>query len=442
MPMRLSKNYQDLTQIKEQLAFSLEESHKLLECLVAQKAAHAHAHGSILGGDIDSDAATATSKDTPEISVIVPVLNTAPYLRKCLDSLVGQTFKNIEIICVDDGSTDESLSILKEYAAADSRIIVISQAHLGVSAARNAALQRARAPYLMSCDSDDWFDTDMCHAMLATLKREKVDVVVCGMSVVFDVPEELRENVTEYLRLKYFGKQTITQELVLVTDVSLCNKIYKKSIVDKHGIDFPEGLLFEDAYFNDVYMTAAETIYFLHQPLYNYLRHGASVMSTSYKKSGTSFDYLQIAFKTWDYLEREDLLTSYCEYYWQRFFQYASFALKHLSGSEKKKAKRMARAFVKEQRDNLAGAGVRTRYRVKILLNTRSKVLYRMYRLPKWFYAKVSVSRAVRFEIMDLTKKYEGVQAQIKEMLNQHTVSMGAQGHGMNNTAESQEVTK
>ena len=406
---RLSKNYKDLAHIKEQVALTLGENRKLLESLVAQKATHGHS--------TPTGKAATLQTYAPEISVIVPVFNTAPYLRKCLDSLVDQTFKNIEIICVDDGSTDESPSILKEYAAADPRIRVVMQESLGVSAARNAALQCARAPYFMSCDSDDWFDADMCRVMLETLKREDVDVVICGMHVEYDVPEELRENVTEYLRLKYFGKQEVTQELTLVTDVSLCNKIYKKSIVDKHGIDFPEGLLFEDAYFYDVYMTAAETIYFLHLPLYHYLRHSASIMSDAYKKSGTSLQHLQIAFKTWEYLEKEGLLASHCEYFWQLFARYTINTFKHLRGSDQAEAKRMARGFVKEHKDSLAEAAAGTRYRVKLLLSGRFKVLHTIYRLPKWLYAKLSASQAIRGEVIELMEQNMGIQAQIKEML-------------------------
>jgi hypothetical protein len=221
----------------------------------------------------------------------------------------------------------------------------------------------------------------------------------------------------EYLCLKFFGRQEITQELVLVTDVSLCNKIYKRSTVVEHDINFPVGLLFEDAYFNDAYMTASKTIYFLHLPLYNYLRHDTSVMSTSYKKSGTSLDYLQIAFKSWEYLEREGLLASYAEYYWRRFLQYATFAFKHLKGPEQAEAKQLARSFAREHRDSLASANFKTRSSVKILLYGRFKVLHAIYRLPRWLYARLSVSRGLRLEVTALMEQNMGLEAQIKELL-------------------------
>lgn len=94
-------------------------------------------------------------KITPKVSIIVPVYNVENYLRKCLDSLINQTLKNIEIICINDGSTDNSLSILEEYASKDERIIVINQENAGVSSARNRGLEIATGEYIAFVDADD-----------------------------------------------------------------------------------------------------------------------------------------------------------------------------------------------------------------------------------------------------------------------------------------------
>ena len=98
----------------------------------------------------------------PKISVIIPVYNVEKYLRECLDSIVNQTFKDIEIICVDDGSTDKSLEILREYEQKDKRIIVISQPNKGVSTARNIGMQQATGKYMMFVDSDDYITQNAC----------------------------------------------------------------------------------------------------------------------------------------------------------------------------------------------------------------------------------------------------------------------------------------
>ena len=110
------------------------------------------------------------------ISIIVPVYNTAPYLPQCLDSLVNQTYRDIEIICVNDGSTDNSPDILKAYAERDSRILVIHQENLGLSGARNKGLESARGEWVMFVDSDDWIGTDCCKTLLSHTTNKRMSV--------------------------------------------------------------------------------------------------------------------------------------------------------------------------------------------------------------------------------------------------------------------------
>ena len=112
------------------------------------------------------------------ISIIVPVYNVAPYLRQCLDSLIGQTYRDLEIICVNDGSVDESPAILAEYAERDERIQIISRSNAGVSASRNEALNVAKGEWLMLVDSDDWIDTDTCRQALDAALTYQADLVM------------------------------------------------------------------------------------------------------------------------------------------------------------------------------------------------------------------------------------------------------------------------
>lgn len=113
----------------------------------------------------------------PKVSIIVPVYNVAPYLRQCMDSLINQTYRNIEIICVNDGATDESGKILAEYTAKDSTIKVISQKNAGLSAARNAGFSSATGDYVMYVDSDDWIDLETCETAVALAVKHGADVV-------------------------------------------------------------------------------------------------------------------------------------------------------------------------------------------------------------------------------------------------------------------------
>jgi len=116
----------------------------------------------------------------PKVSVIMPIYNVEPYLRQCLDSVVNQTLKEIEIICVDDGSTDASLDILKEYAEKDKRITVITQKNLYAGVARNAGLSQAKGEYLSFLDSDDFFEPNMLEEMYEKAKSDNSDIVICA----------------------------------------------------------------------------------------------------------------------------------------------------------------------------------------------------------------------------------------------------------------------
>ena len=116
----------------------------------------------------------------PKISVIIPVYNTENYLKECLNSVINQTFKDIEIICVNDGSTDNSLSILEEYARTDSRIKIINQKNQGVSSSRNNGIKSARGEYIMFLDSDDLYKPDLCEKVVEKIDSQSPDIVMWG----------------------------------------------------------------------------------------------------------------------------------------------------------------------------------------------------------------------------------------------------------------------
>lgn len=116
-------------------------------------------------------------KENPLISIIVPVYNVEKYLEKCLDALIGQTLKNIEIICVNDGSTDNCGEILNKYSQRDSRIIIVNQENQGLSAARNTGMRYVSGKYIMFVDSDDWIETETCETVFNTAESFNADLV-------------------------------------------------------------------------------------------------------------------------------------------------------------------------------------------------------------------------------------------------------------------------
>ena len=175
----------------------------------------------------------------PKISVIVPVYNVEKFLEKCLKSIIEQTFEDLEIICINDGSTDKSLSILNSYAAKDPRIKILSQTNQGQSCARNAGLEIASGEYIGFVDSDDWIDLDFYEKLYNTAKKYDADIAVASIKRLrtykwkYHLKIE-KEEVTEDINKKFF--------LCDVPDKCyVWNKIYKASELKKYNIKFEPG---------------------------------------------------------------------------------------------------------------------------------------------------------------------------------------------------------
>ena len=306
----------------------------------------------------------------PMISVIVPVYNSERYIAKTIESLTVQTLRNIEIICVDDGSTDNSLFIMQKIAKKDKRIKVYHQNNQGVASARNTGLERATGKYVMWCDSDDTYTADMCLEMCSIMECRQVDMAICSQNVIYDdIDRNLRKDTSDYLRQKYSGSQLINWQLITNTDVSLWNKIFKRSIIENNGIRFPKGLLFEDAYFCNIYMLMSKTIHFTNHRLYNYIRRPSGIMSTSFKKSDSSEDYLKITAKTYEFLKDNNLYDQYADFFWQRMIQDFSYAMSNLDKMGRLRARAFLGEFIKEHYDDLSKANVNLQKAVLRVLN-------------------------------------------------------------------------
>lgn len=174
------------------------------------------------------------------ISVIVPVYNTEPYLRKCLDSIINQTYTNLEILVIDDGSTDKSGLICDEYAEQDQRIRVFHTENHGLSAARNLGLDNANGKYIGFVDSDDWIDLDMYEDLLKISEITGVDVVECGFY------QEYTDNCVQCKRPNktLTGYEAIKALICEETSNAVWCKLWKRQCFD--FIRFPEGRVNED----------------------------------------------------------------------------------------------------------------------------------------------------------------------------------------------------
>jgi len=242
------------------------------------------------------------------ISIILPIYNAEKYLAKCLDSLKVQTFPDIEILCMDDGSQDGSRRICEQYALADKRFKLLSQPNSGPAAARNLGLRNAAGRYLMFCDSDDWYQPDICEKLLKTITDSQTDIAICDCRVIDESEQTRPQEDVAYYQLYYSGKQQITLELIQRTNVMLWNKIFKADLVRQYGIDFPTGYEYDDNCFYWQYMCVAKTACFLNEKLYNYLRRNDSVMGKVYNKKNKSiYDSLYSLEHFYDFLRRNGL---------------------------------------------------------------------------------------------------------------------------------------
>lgn len=255
-----------------------------------------------------------------KISIIIPVYNAEKYLRACLNSLVGQTYKNIEILCINDGSKDNSLRILEEYTKKDCRVKVFSQENAGPAKARNVGLEQATGEFIMFCDADDEYCSDMCKKMLDSIIKKNVDLVMCD---TLAVDKNNKSNWLPYY-FSFKNQQNIDlQETKSRINVYLWNKIFKKDLIDKYNIDFPVGHKSDDNLFVFKYLSIIDTVYFLNKKLIKHYERENSIMDL-YRSSNIKINDLEdkvfIIQDFYSFLKKNNILNENLE-----FFKYILF---------------------------------------------------------------------------------------------------------------------
>ena len=186
-----------------------------------------------------------------KVSIIIPVYNVENFLVQCLDSIINQTLNEIEIICVNDGSTDKSSQILEDYANKDDRIKIINKKNAGLGAARNTGMEYVTGDYVGFVDSDDWVNKNMFEKLYENAKFHSSDIVMCPMLIVND-GKKLSDH--SYYDLECFDKDFYnnvfdhkkTREFIFKIAVNAYNKIFKTEFLIRINARFPEGLIFED----------------------------------------------------------------------------------------------------------------------------------------------------------------------------------------------------
>lgn len=196
------------------------------------------------------------------ISVIVPIYNAEAYLAKCIESLIHQTYRALQIILIDDGSTDNSLAIAGQFAANDPRIEIYAQPNQGQSVARNLGLQHANGEYISFVDADDYIDNDFYTYMLQNISN--LDCVQIGYRRVTKKGKILIEKLP-----KHFYQFT-----------SPCMRLYRREVFSKHNLYFPQGMIYEDVIFSLDFWATNPTYKMLSYTGYNYLANTQSTTAT------------------------------------------------------------------------------------------------------------------------------------------------------------------
>ncbi|KIL49368.1 glycosyltransferase family 2 protein [Jeotgalibacillus soli] len=226
----------------------------------------------------------------PEISIIVPVYKSEQFLSKCINSIINQTFKPIEIILINDGSPDKSGEICDEYAKKDNRIKVIHQKNEGVSVARNVGIMTSKSKYIMFSDADDYAEPNWCEKMYNNAIKHKDSLVLSGYSVHREkLGRENKTTIKSYIygnceRIRKKDFYSLYEKYLLNTP---CNKIYLSRIIKENNINFDRKLsLGEDLLFNLDYLKKVNNeILIINEPLYNYIRRDRESLDNKYYKN-------------------------------------------------------------------------------------------------------------------------------------------------------------
>lgn len=237
-----------------------------------------------------------------KVSVIIPVYNTKKYLRKCVDSVLAQTYDNLEIILVNDGSTDDSGALCDEIAKGFNNIQVVHKVNGGLSDARNAGMAVATGEYTCFLDSDDWMDEDCIEEALNEAKNENADVVVWGYHTDFYDENERSIKSHDVIPAQFKNTEKIDENIDVDKLIGLCgyawNKLYKTEIIK--NIEFAKGIsLVEDILFNADVMTENTKVSFINKAFTHYIQRQRETLGTKYYP-----DYLDLKIKAIDADER------------------------------------------------------------------------------------------------------------------------------------------
>lgn len=291
-------------------------------------------------------------------SIIVPVYNVKKYLKECLDSIVNQTFKDFEVICINDGSTDDSLKILEEYALNDKRITVITQENQGPGAARNRALDIAQGKYTLFVDPDDWIELNALETLYNAAEKFGANIVQFDYESYDEKTKRARSvNFYELARKKfglnlskkpYFRWEEVSDSLFYTCDMAVWNKLFLTKYIKENDIKFGTTKKGEDNIFVIKSYILSPLIYSIDETLYHYrLRIGSVVNSASEELNHDIFENIKVVK---DFLKERNLLDSLMDDFYKYKLLWCIQYYKCLPrGTEKKYLEKCKEVFTEQE---------------------------------------------------------------------------------------------
>lgn len=279
-----------------------------------------------------------------KVSIIVPVYNAKDYILRCVDSLVNQTYKDIEIILVNDGSLDNSIELVNEKYD-DDRIIIVNQENMGSGQARNNGIKKATGDYLFFVDSDDFIDKNTIMIMMNKMVSDKVNLVICDYYKYFD-----NQNKTHINNIPNYDSNNDKQSVIGMPG-AVC-KLFKKEIFDKYDINFLPGVYFEDNAIIPFVCAVSGKYAYVNKPLYYYYqREGSALNKIEYNEGYEAiFDSLNYLY---DKFDKYDIINKYNQELEYIFIEYLLHAsnLRFLKFNKLDNIKRVSR-IMKEKYPN------------------------------------------------------------------------------------------
>lgn len=211
----------------------------------------------------------------PKVSIVIPVYNVEAFLARCLDSILAQTLREIEVICVDDGSVDHSVEILNRYAAQDVRVQVVTQENRGVGSARNRGFDRARGEYVLFLDSDDWIDPAYCEALCVAAQRSGADVACASIWQVRPSRSKWKIRYTEAREISSVEERF--RICRCPPDFYVMNKLLRRETLLRLGLRFPEQVYYEDVAYVMRLLGECDRVVTVPGVAYHYMYNPASI---------------------------------------------------------------------------------------------------------------------------------------------------------------------